>query len=65
MLIISGPTESFLYKIGRKLAGFSGDYHVTNIYDVERKFSEGGFTKTGLKKLYFPFTLFRISTWRK
>ena len=65
VVIISGPTENFLYKIGRKFAGFSGDYHVTNIYDVECRFSEGGFTKTRLKRLYFPFTLFRISAWCK
>jgi len=33
-LLISGPTENFLYKIGRKLAGFSGEYHVRNIYTI-------------------------------
>lgn len=65
MVIISGPTENILYKIGRKLARFSGDYHVTNIYDVEREFLDRGFKKTKLKKLYFPFTLFRISCWHK
>lgn len=33
-LIVSGPTENWLYKIGRKLAGFSGEYHMRNIYDI-------------------------------
>jgi 2-polyprenyl-3-methyl-5-hydroxy-6-metoxy-1,4-benzoquinol methylase len=33
-LIVCGPTENFLYKIGRKLAGFSGDYHVRDIKDI-------------------------------
>lgn len=33
-LIISGPTENFLYKIGRKLAGYSGEYHVRNVRTI-------------------------------
>lgn len=32
-LIVSGPTENFVYRIGRIIAGFAGkgDYHHTNI----------------------------------
>jgi len=33
-LLVAGPTENYLYKIGRKLAGYLGDYHVRNIYDI-------------------------------
>lgn len=35
-LIVSGPTESFFYKVGRVLSGFGGkgDYHKTNINDL-------------------------------
>jgi 2-polyprenyl-3-methyl-5-hydroxy-6-metoxy-1,4-benzoquinol methylase len=33
-LLVAGPTENYLYRIGRKLAGYSGDYHVRNIYDI-------------------------------
>lgn len=33
-LLVSGPTENFLYKLGRKLAGYSGEYHVRNIYHI-------------------------------
>lgn len=32
-LLVAGPTENWIYKIGRRLAGYSGDYHVQNIYD--------------------------------
>lgn len=64
-IILSGPTENMLYKTGRKLAGFSGDYHVRNIYDIERDFKKYNLQRTALKCLYFPFTLFRISSWRK
>jgi len=33
-LLVAGPTENYLYKMGRKLAGYSGDYHVRNIFDI-------------------------------
>ena len=35
-VIISGPTENFLYKIGRKLSGkaFTGDYHHSEIQSI-------------------------------
>ena len=33
-LLIAGPTENFLYKTGRKLAGYSGEYHMRNIYAI-------------------------------
>lgn len=62
-IIISGPTENWLYKIGRKISGFSGHYHVRNIYDIEDVMKSRGLTMLNLKRLYFPFTLFRISVW--
>lgn len=34
VLLVAGPTENYLYQIGRKLAGYSGDYHVRNIYTI-------------------------------
>jgi 2-polyprenyl-3-methyl-5-hydroxy-6-metoxy-1,4-benzoquinol methylase len=33
-LLVAGPTENLLYKIGRKLAGYSGEYHKSNIYRI-------------------------------
>jgi len=62
-IILSGPTENMLYKIGRRMAGFSGDYHVSNIYDIEKNFQKHGLQRIALRRLYFPFTLFRISCW--
>lgn len=61
--IISGPTESFVYKIGRLLAGFKGHYHLKNIYQIEQELAKAGLKKIKVKKLYPPFTLFRISLW--
>ncbi|MFH1048243.1 MAG: class I SAM-dependent methyltransferase [Patescibacteria group bacterium] len=34
-LVVSGPTENWIYKIGRKIAGYKGDYHKTDIGTVE------------------------------
>jgi len=62
-IIISGPTENIIYKLGRRLAGFRGGYHLKNIYDIERSLQNNGFIMTQLIKLYFPVVLFRISLW--
>ena len=35
-LIVSGPTESALYRLGRALAGFRNEYHHRNIFDISR-----------------------------
>ena len=36
VLILSGPTENALYRLGRRLAGFSAAYHKTTIHHIER-----------------------------
>jgi 2-polyprenyl-3-methyl-5-hydroxy-6-metoxy-1,4-benzoquinol methylase len=64
-LIVSGPTENILYKMGRKLAGFSGHYHVRNIYHIEQVLAEKGMKKKKMKILYWCLPLFRISVWQK
>lgn len=33
-LVISRPTENTLYKLGRRIVGFSGEYHVAAVQDV-------------------------------
>jgi 2-polyprenyl-3-methyl-5-hydroxy-6-metoxy-1,4-benzoquinol methylase len=60
-VIISGPTENFLYEIGRSIAGkkFSGDYHTTNIKHIRNEFEKKFNTKL-IKKLFSPFNLFEI-----
>jgi 2-polyprenyl-3-methyl-5-hydroxy-6-metoxy-1,4-benzoquinol methylase len=61
-IVLSGPTENLLYKIGRSLAGFSGDYHLRNIYEVEESASKH-FSQLKLKSVFFP-ALFRVSSWK-
>lgn len=62
-IIISGPTENTLYKIGRKIAGrdFTGDYHHTDISMIKKVFVNHLNVKT-LARLIFPFVLFEIFT---
>ena len=63
IIVISGPTESFFYKLGRRLAGFDGHYHETNIYNIENSGSE--FMKlVRVSSLPILTPLFRISVWR-
>ena len=63
-LIISGPTENILYKIGRVVAGFSGkgDYHVSNINIIRQVICRNGFVLRGTRKLPFvvPPHLFKV-----
>ena len=33
-ILVTGPTENFAYRIGRKIVGFTGEYHHQTIYDV-------------------------------
>jgi 2-polyprenyl-3-methyl-5-hydroxy-6-metoxy-1,4-benzoquinol methylase len=66
-LIISGPTESLVYRTGRHLIGYAdqGRFHERSIFDVERVFNQKGLKNVTTKNLYFPFTLFRVSVWTK
>ncbi len=62
-VVVSGPTENFLYKCGRFLAGFSGHYHHRSIYHVEDAMKAAGFTRDRVRRLCPPVPLFRISSW--
>lgn len=63
-LIVSGPTENPIYKIGRILAGFDdkGDYHLTNINNLIERIKEAGFVLVNLRTLPFVFPpyLFKV-----
>jgi 2-polyprenyl-3-methyl-5-hydroxy-6-metoxy-1,4-benzoquinol methylase len=61
--ILSGPTENFWYRAGRKLAGFSGHYHLKNVYQIEQEFATQGFAPEKVCTLYYPVPLFRVSLW--
>tara|TARA_R110002072_G_scaffold50843_3_gene136545 strand:+ start:19603 stop:20292 length:690 start_codon:yes stop_codon:yes gene_type:complete len=68
-LIVSGPTESIIYKLGRIVAGFGdkGDYHHTNIDKLIAGITENGFRLISVKRLPYPFlpALFKICLFEK
>ncbi len=65
IFVLSGPTENWIYKLGRRIAGFEGHYHVTTIYDIERACAEI-MTCTRTKVIPVPALapLFRITLWK-
>ncbi len=54
-LVVSGPTETIVYKFGRVLAGFAGkgDYHHTDIMRLESMIEAAGFSRVGRRVLPF------------
>ena len=60
-IVISGPTENILYKIGRMLAGpeYSGDYHERGILEVRDMLAEQ-MELIHIATLYWPVPLFDI-----
>ncbi|MDO8574881.1 MAG: methyltransferase domain-containing protein [bacterium] len=55
-LVISGPTENLIYKIGRKIAGYKNDYHKTNIKVIADTVSKSALFKLNAKIRYpVPF----------
>ena len=60
-IIISGPTENILYRIGRKLAGpeYSGDYHERGIREVRKLLGEQ-MEIIHIATLYWPAPLFDV-----
>ena len=44
-VIMSGPTETPVYRLGRVLAGFAGKghYHHTDVFDIRQQFLAAGF----------------------
>jgi 2-polyprenyl-3-methyl-5-hydroxy-6-metoxy-1,4-benzoquinol methylase len=62
-LVVSGPTENILYRIGRKLAGpeYSGEYHERGIAEIKRELSRTAQVKH-IATLYWPIPLFEVFT---
>lgn len=62
-LLVSGPTESWLYKFGRRLVGFSGEYHHQTIYDVHTALARR-FQPLSIRPLPPLLPLFLMSKWK-
>lgn len=63
VLILSGPTENALYRLGRRISGFTGEYHHATIYDIERLAAER-LTALHRRRTPFGLPLFSLSAWR-
>lgn len=63
-LVVSGPTENFVYRVGRRLVGFSGEYHATDIYQVERAIAAASFSRRRNRKISLGLPLFSITEYR-
>jgi 2-polyprenyl-3-methyl-5-hydroxy-6-metoxy-1,4-benzoquinol methylase len=61
-LFVSMPTENALYQIGRKLAGFSGEYHVHDSAQIHTEMIRAGFEQVRKKQLpfYGPFAIYWV-----
>ncbi len=64
LLIVSGPTENALYKLGRLVARFDSHYHETNIHAIEAA-AERTLRRVDVTTVPFGVPLFRISAWRR
>ena len=60
-IIVSGPTENLIYKIGRAFAGseYTGDYHRRSIYQIKKMLATMASVKN-ISVLYYPFPLFEV-----
>lgn len=63
VLILSGPTENLLYRLGRRIAGFSGHYHFQNIGDIE-EVVERDMIRLERKVVPKGISLFSVTAWR-
>ena len=62
VLILSGPTENRLYRLGRRIAGFDGHYHETTIYAIEDAAAKL-LRRRSVRTVVPMVPLFRITAW--
>lgn len=53
-LVVSGPTENSMYQLGRRIVGFSGDYHRRTIHHILVDVRACAFREKRLKKYPMP-----------
>lgn len=63
VLILSGPTENGLYRLGRRIAGFEGHYHETNIHAIEAVAAKK-LDRRAVRSILPVATLFRVTAWQ-
>lgn len=65
-ILVSGPTEGLVYRVGRWVAGFGGKghYHHTNIDAIRAAFEAAGFRVVAARRLPFPFPPYLFKVFR-
>ncbi len=64
LLILSGPTENRLYRLGRAIAGFDSHYHKTTIYEIE-KAAANFLVRKDVAAIMPGAPLFRLTVWSR
>ena len=64
ILVLSGPTENRLYRLGRAVAGFNSHYHMTTIYQIETAAART-LVKLDGATILPGLPLFRLSVWSR
>lgn len=62
ILVLSGPTENWLYRLGRRVAGFNGHYHTTTIFHIEAAAARL-LRRRDVATVIPGLPLFRLSVW--
>lgn len=65
-LLVSLPTENLAYKVGRKLAGFEGDYHEHDAHSIDRLLQRRGWRPSGRKHVPVrgPACIYLVAAYR-
>jgi 2-polyprenyl-3-methyl-5-hydroxy-6-metoxy-1,4-benzoquinol methylase len=66
-LVVSGPTENALYRLGRRIVGFTGAYHVADVFDVLADIDALGLRRASLRRwpLPGPLCLYQVSAFMR
>jgi SAM-dependent methyltransferase len=64
ILIVSGPTENWLYRLGRRAAGYDGHYHHQTVFGIETLIAQSGLKLLVRKIVPWRVPLFHLSAWR-
>jgi 2-polyprenyl-3-methyl-5-hydroxy-6-metoxy-1,4-benzoquinol methylase len=63
-LAVSGPTENWLYRLGRRIVGFSGHYHHRDIYNILAEMQDLFWIRT-VRRLPWITPLFLVAVGEK
>lgn len=63
-LLVTGPTENSMYRIGRLIAGFSGEYHPKSVHEVSEAVEQHFGEPTRQRTISIGAPLFKVLDYR-